>query len=54
MAASLGRVIMVLKNKNMQKMMKMAGTTGYPQTLYGRGASGILRRKMNTPREVAP
>jgi hypothetical protein len=33
MAASRGRVIIVLKNKHMQKTMKIAGTTGYPQTL---------------------
>jgi len=32
-AASRGRVTMVLKNKPIQNRMKMAGTKGYPHTL---------------------
>ncbi len=53
-AASRGREKMVFTIKTAQNNITIAGTSGYPQTLYGRGASGIFFRKIKTPKVVAP
>ncbi len=53
-AASRGREKMVFTMRTAQNKITTAGTIGYPQTLYGRGASGIFLRNIKTPNVVAP
>jgi len=53
-AASRGRVNIELNTSAIEKRKKTAGTTGYPQTLYGRGSFGSLILNTITPSAVAP
>ena len=44
----------VMERKKMENKTKTAGINGYPHTLYGRSANGILFRKTKTPKTIIP
>ncbi len=50
--ASSGLVCNIFTNSQKPTRIKIIGVTGYKTVLYGRGASGILRRKTITAEVV--